>query len=197
MDSGCPYSFHPLNLVRKEELLKSLACRRRYKIKCKKNFGIKRSRKHDVSLGNVSSLLSDSPFTLSHTQILRNFKVTGLKENFKTARVPIKQSLFCPELYREQLGSSYLIQCQSPASPWNVMNFACRLSVPLVHRHLGVGIGTPNLAPCPAHVSRGWEPLNKFLWLPRLISQNAVETSVSESSNKRNSDFKMKKNNIP
>ena len=105
MADGCPCSVHLLNLVRKEELLKSLACRRRYKIKCKKNFGIKRSRKHDLPLGNVSSPLSDSLFTHTHKKTLRNFKVTGLKENFKTARVPTKQPLFCPELYREQLGS--------------------------------------------------------------------------------------------
>jgi hypothetical protein len=94
-------------LVRKEVLLKSLACRRRYKIKCKKNFGIKRSRKHDFPLGNISSPLSDSLFTHTH-KILKNFKVSGLKENFKTARVPTKQSLFCPELCREQLGSSHI-----------------------------------------------------------------------------------------
>lgn len=59
------------------------------------------------ALGNVSSPLSDSLFTHTHKKTLRNFKVTGLKENFKTARVPTKQPLFCPELCREQLGSSH------------------------------------------------------------------------------------------
>lgn len=68
MDGECPCSIPPLNFVRKEDLFKFLACRRRYKIKCKKNFGIKRSRKHDLSLGNVSSLLSDSLFTHTHTK---------------------------------------------------------------------------------------------------------------------------------
>ena len=51
---------------------------------------------------------SDSLFIHTHKKkTLRNFKVTGLKENFKTARVPTKQPLFCPELCREQLGSSH------------------------------------------------------------------------------------------